>query len=221
VFSRIGYTKTIDQVNRNTVFEPGSVVSSSTSINSPFDNENFNASLFAGKRIGKIQTRIGGSYSYNKSFQFINEDENTNINKGYSFNTRVGTNFTKAPNVTLSYNVSFSNQDNSSRAQEVKSVNHKPSIDFDAYIWNSVTLTSDFSFNEQRQNGVSTNTFSIWNAKIAYRKGKDAKWEYELVGNNLLATGSEASVNQSVLAFTLNERFILPRFVSLRLRYQL
>ena len=221
VFSRIGYTKTIDQVNRNTVFEDNSVVSSSNSINSPFDNENFNASLFAGKRIGKIQTRIGGSYSYNKSFQFINEDENTNINKGYSFNTRFGTNFTKAPNVTLSYNVSFSNQENSSRAQEVKSVNHRPSIDFDAYIWNSVTVTSDFSFNEQRQNGVSTNTFSIWNAKIAYRKDKDAKWEYELVGNNLLATGSEASVNQSVLAFTLNERFILPRFVSLRLRYQL
>ena len=221
VFSRIGYTKTIDQVNRNTIFEDNSVVSSSNSINSPYDNENFNASLFAGKRIGKIQTRIGGSYSYNKSFQFINEDENTNINKGYSFNTRFGTNFTKAPNVTLSYNVSFSNQDNSSRAQEVKSVNHRPSIDFDAYIWNSVTLTSDFSFNEQRQDGVSTNTFSIWNAKIAYRKDRDAKWEYELVGNNLLATGSEASVSSNVLAFTLNERFILPRFVSLRLRYQL
>ena len=221
VFSRINYRKTIDQVNRNTIFEPNSVVSSSTSINSPLDNESFSASLFAGKRIGKIQTRLGGSYNYNKSYQFINSVENTNENTNYSFNTRLGTNFTKAPNVTLSYNVSFSNQDNSSRPDVIKSVNHRPSIDFDAYIWNSVTVTSDFSFNEQRQNGVSTNTFSLWNAKIAYRKDRDAKWEYELVGNNLLATGSEASVSQSVLAFSLNERFILPRFVSLRLRYQL
>lgn len=221
VFSRIRYTKTIDQVNNNIIFEPGSLVSSSTSINSPLDNESFSASLFAGKRIGKIQTRLGGSYNYSKSFQFINNDENTNINTGYNFSTRLGTNFTKAPNVTLSYNVAFSNQDNSSRQDIIKSVRHTPSIDFDAYIWNSVTITSDFSFNEQRQNGVSTNTFSIWNAKIAYRKDRDAKLEYELVGNNLLATGSEANVSQNVFAFTLNERFILPRFVSVRLRYQL
>lgn len=221
VFSRIGYTKTIDQVNTNVIFEPGSVVSSSNAINSPSDNENFNASLFAGKRIGKIQTRLGGSYNYNKSFQFINSDENTNINSSYSFSTRVGTNFTKAPNVTLSYNVSFSDQENSARPQDVKSVRHRPSLDFDAYLWNSVTLTSDFSYNEQRQNGEITNTFSIWNAKLAYRKNRDAKWEYELVGNNLLATGSQANVNQSIVAFTLNETFILPRFISLRLRYQL
>ncbi|UAM98400.1 carboxypeptidase-like regulatory domain-containing protein [Polaribacter litorisediminis] len=221
VFSRINYRRTIDQVNRNTNFAPGSVVASSTSINSPLDNESFSASLFAGKRIGKIQTRLGGSYNYNKSYQFINEDENTNINTGYGFNTRIGTNFTKAPNVTLSYNVNFSNQENSSRAQVFKSVNHRPSINFDAYIWNSVTLTSDFSFNEQRQNGVTTNTFSIWNAKLAYRKDRDAKLEYEVVGNNLLATGSEAAVSQSVFAFTLNERFILPRFISFRIRYQL
>ena len=39
VFARINYKKTIDQINSNVNFEPGSVVSSSTSLNSPFDNE--------------------------------------------------------------------------------------------------------------------------------------------------------------------------------------
>ncbi len=221
VFSSINYIKTIDQVNNNINFQPGSLVSSSTSINSPLDNESFTARLFAGKRFGKIQTGLGGNYNYSKSYQFINNVDNTNINNSYGFNARVGTNFRKAPNVSLRYNVSFSNQENTSRRDVFKSVNHRPSIDFDAYIWNSVTLTSDFSFTEQRQNGVTTNTFSIWNAKLAYRKDRDAKWEYEVVGNNLLATGSEASVNQSVVAFTLNERFILPRFISFRVRYQL
>ena len=221
VFSRINYRKTIDQVNRNINFQPGSVVSSSTSINSPLDNESLSASLFAGKRFGKIQTGLGGNYNYSKSYQFINNVDNTNINNSYGFNARIGTNFRKAPNVTLRYNISFLNQENTSRPDVFKSVNHRPTIDFDAYIWKSVTLTSDFSYNEQRQNGETTNTFSIWNAKLAYRKDKDAKWEYEVVGNNLLATGSEASVNQSVFAFTLNERFILPRFISFRVRYQL
>ena len=221
VFARVNYTKTIDQVNRNTIFEPGSVVSSSNSINSPLDNENFTAILSAGKTFGKIQTRLGGNYNFNRSYQFINSLENTNENTGYGFNTRIGTNFRKAPNVTLRYNISFSNQENSARPDIVKTVRHTPSINFDAYIWKSVTLTSDYSFTDQRQNGVSANSFSLWNAKLAYRKDSDAKWEYEVVGNNLLATGSQASVSQSVFAFTLNERFILPRFISFRVRYQL
>lgn len=221
VFARVNYTKTIDQVNRNTIFEPGSVVSSSNSINSPLDNENFTAILSAGKTFGKIQTRLGGNYNFNRSYQFINSLENTNENTSYGFNTRIGTNFRKAPNVTLRYNISFSNQENSARPDIVKTVRHTPSINFDAYIWKSVTLTSDYSFTDQRQNGVSANSFSLWNAKLAYRKDSDAKWEYEVVGNNLLATGSQASVSQSVFAFTLNERFILPRFISFRVRYQL
>lgn len=221
VFARVNYTKTIDQVNRNTIFEPGSVVSSSNSINSPLDNENFTAILSAGKTFGKIQTRLGGNYNFNRSYQFINSLENTNENISYGFNTRIGTNFRKAPNVTLRYNISFSNQENSARPDIVKTVRHTPSINFDAYIWKSVTLTSDYSFTDQRQNGVSANSFSLWNAKLAYRKDSDAKWEYEVVGNNLLATGSQASVSQSVFAFTLNERFILPRFISFRVRYQI
>ncbi|TMM32343.1 TonB-dependent receptor [Polaribacter aestuariivivens] len=221
VFAFVNYRKTADQVNRNTIFVPGSAVSTATSINSPLDNENLSASFNAGKRFGKIQTSIGGNFSYGKTYQFLNSNANTNEVYARGFNTRIGTNFTKAPNVSLRYRISFSDQSNTARNVDVKTVNHSPSIDFDAYLWNSVTLTSDFSFTEQRQNGSATNTFSIWNAKLAYRKDKDAKWEYELVGNNLLATGSEASISQGTISSSINERFILPRFISFRVRYQL
>ena len=221
VFARLNYRKTANQVNRNTIFEPGSVVSSSTSINSPFDNENFTAFARVGKTIKKIRTSLGGNFSYNKTYQFINSQENVNENITRGLNTSIGTNFTKAPNVRLRYNVSFSDQSNSARAADIKTVRHVPSIDFDAYVWNSLTIKTDFSYNEVKQNGVIANTFNIWNATFAYRKNRDAKWEYELVGSNLLGTGSRASVNQSVISFNINETFILPRFVSLRVRYQL
>ncbi len=221
VFARVNYRKTMDQVNRNTIFEPFSVVSSSTSINSPLDNERFTAFASLSKTIKKITARLGGNFSYNKSYQFINSLENTNENISRGINTRIGTNFIKAPNVSLRYNINFNDQSNSARAQDVKTVTHTPSINFDAYIWNSITLTSNFSFTDQRRDGESINTFKILNAKLAYRKNKDAKLEYELIGSNLLATGSQASVNQSIIAFTTNERFILPRFISLRVRYQL
>ena len=115
----------------------------------------------------------------------------------------------------------MSDQDNSARDAIIKGVTNAPSISFDAYVWNSLTIRSDFSYNEVKQDGVVANTFKILDATFAYRKDKDAKWEYELVGSNLLATGSRASVNTSNIAFTINETFILPRFISLRVKYQL
>ncbi|MDX6747086.1 TonB-dependent receptor [Polaribacter sp. PL03] len=221
VFARINYRKTIDQINRNTIFEPGSVVSSSTSINSPLDNESFTAFGRVGKTFGKIKTSLGANYNYSKTYQFVNEEENTNKINSHSYNTSIGTNFRKAPNVTLKYAVSFSDQDNSARAAIVKSVTHRPSISFDAYVWDALTVRSDFAFNEVRQDGNKQNSFSIWDATLAYRKDKDAKWEYELVGSNLLGTGSTTSINNGTISYSINETFILPRFVSLRVRYQL
>ena len=221
VFATINYKKTSDQVNRNTIFGQRSVVSTSTNINSPLNNESLTSIIGLGKTIKKIRTRFGGNFSYNKSYQFINSEENTNESLVRGMNASIGTNFTKAPNVTLRYRINYVDQSNSARPSDIKTVTHSPSIDFDAYIWNSVTLTSDFTFNEVRRDGNKQSSFNIWNAKLAYRKDRDAKWEYELVGNNLLATGSQVNISQSIIAFTVNERFILPRFISFRVRYQL
>ncbi|MEZ7876364.1 MAG: TonB-dependent receptor [Polaribacter sp.] len=221
VFARINYKKTSDQVNRNTIFGQRSVVSSSTTINSPLDNESLTSFIGLGKTIKKIRTRLGGNFSYNKSYQFINSKENINESLVRGMNASIGTNFTKAPNVTLRYRINYVDQSSNVRSSDVKTVTHSPSIDFDAYIWNSVTLTSDFTFNEVRRDGNKQSSFNIWNAKLAYRKDRDAKWEYELVGNNLLATGSQVDISQSIIAFTVNERFILPRYISFRVRYQL
>ena len=221
VFATINYKKTSDQVNRNTIFGQRSVVSSSTTINSPLDNESLTSFIGLGKTIKKIRTRFGGNFSYNKSYQFINSEENTNKSLVRGMNASIGTNFIKAPNVTLRYRINYVDQSNSARPSDIKTVTHSPSIDFDAYIWNSVTFTSDFTFNEVRRDGNKQSSFNIWNAKLAYRKDRDAKWEYELVGNNLLATGSQVDISQSIIAFTVNERFILPRFISFRVRYQL
>jgi hypothetical protein len=221
IFARVNYRKTIDQIATDFNFIPGSVVSTRSNLNAPDENETFNAFGRIGKTIKKIRTAIGGSFTYNKNYRFINTVGIENKLFNQSYNTSIGSNFTKAPNLSLKYNVSFTTQQDASRPIDVKSVTHSPSINFDAYVWDSLTITSDFSFNEVRQNGNIANSFKIWDAKLAYRKDKDAKWEYELVGSNLLATGSTASVSQNNISFNINETFILPRFVSLRVRYQL
>ena len=120
----------------------------------------------------------------------------------------------------MRYRVSFTDQTSSNRS-EFNSVTHAPSLNFDAYIWDALTFRSDFSFNEVKQDGKVTNSFKIWDMTLAYRKNRDAKWEYELVGSNLLGTDSRTSVSVNNISRSIRETFILPRFVSLRVRYQL
>ncbi|MEN8776639.1 MAG: TonB-dependent receptor, partial [Polaribacter sp.] len=98
---------------------------------------------------------------------------------------------------------------------------HAPSINFDAYIWDSLTITSDFSYNEVRQNGQHQNSFKIWDFSMSYRKDKEAKWEYEFQASNILGTESRVSVNNGAISNSINETFILPRLVTFRVRYQL
>jgi hypothetical protein len=227
VFARINYKKTIDQIATSFNFIPNSVVSTRSNLNSPFENETFTAFGRVGKTVKKIRTSVGGNFTYNKNYRFTNDVVNDEIIgneiklNNYGFNTSIGTNFTKAPNVSLRYAVSFTNQQDETRPVDIKSVIHNPSINFDAYFWNSLTVRSDFSFNEVRQDGALQNSFKIWNAKLAYRKNREAKWEYEIEGSNLLATGSRTTVSQNNFSFNINETFILPRLISFRVRYQL
>ena len=220
VFVRLNYIKTMDQVSTDFNFIPGSVVSTRTNLNSPFDNETFTAFGRVGKTIKKVKTSLGGNFTYAKNFQFLQGDVNQNETYNHSYTSSIGTNFNKAPNISLRYRLSFTDQTSSNRS-DFKSVTHVPSFNFDAYIWNSLTVKSDFSFNEVKQDGKVTNSFKIWDMTFAYRKDRDAKWEYELVGSNLLGTDSRTSVSVNNISRSINETFILPRFVSLRVRYKL
>ena len=96
-----------------------------------------------------------------------------------------------------------------------------PSIDFDAYIWKSVTLRSDYTFTEQRRNGEEGQSFETWNASVSYRKDRDAKWEYEIRATNLLDIDSRLNNNAYDLFVSSSETFIQPRFITFRAIYSL
>ncbi|NVJ89864.1 MAG: carboxypeptidase-like regulatory domain-containing protein [Flavobacteriaceae bacterium] len=225
VFARLNYSKTIEQISQVVNFVPGSVVSTSTNLNLPFDTEVFSAFANVTKTFGKIRTSLGGNYTNSEFYQLFGL-ETTKINtKNYAFTPSVSTNFIKAPNVGLRYNVSFSDQDRlelgSGNMSNFETVTHAPSLNFDAYLWNSLTIRSDFSYNEVRQNGALQNSFKIWDFSMSYRKDRDAKWEYEFEASNILGTESRVSVNNGNISNRINEVFILPRLITFRLRYQL
>jgi hypothetical protein len=217
VFGRLAYSKNIDQIRSLTDFE--NVITTSTFFNSSFADENVTAFGRVQRTFGKIRADLNARFNYSKINQFI--DSRQSVNEGFtqSYTPRVRTNFREAPNVSISYNyrVSTNNQGTSKTTFYTKA----PSIDFDAYIWDSVTFRTDYTYTRQTLKGGDSDSFQTLNASLAYRKDRDAKWEYEIRASNLLNIDSKLNNSANNLFVSTSETFIQPRFITFRLRYEL
>ena len=227
IFAGINYVKTIDQIASEADFIQGTVISSRTNLNLPYDTEVLSGYGGITKTYGKVRVGLNGNISDSKFYQLFGSNTNEIKTLNYSIRPRINTNFIKAPNVSLSYRASFTDQDNTiiigdgRGTTNFKTITHAPSIDFDAYIWNSLTVRSNFAYNEVRQAGEVQNSFNIWNFSMSYRKDRDAKLEYEFAANNILGEESRVSVNSGNISNSINETFILPRLLTFKVRYQL
>ena len=121
--------------------------------------------------------------------------------------------------ILLFYRYSVTN--NNRGGGETKFVTNAPSIDFDAYIWKSVTVRSDYTYTNQDLGNGASQSFQNWNARIAYRKDRDAKWEYEIRATNILNIDSQVRNNANNISAFTAETFIQPRFLTFRLVYTL
>ena len=85
---------------------------------------------------------------------------------------------------------------------------------------NSIILIINIHFTTSDESDT-INTFEFWNASLSYRKDEDAKFEYELKATNLLDTRSQNQSNAGNISVSATEYFIQPRFITLRIRYEL
>ncbi|WP_405573380.1 carboxypeptidase regulatory-like domain-containing protein [Winogradskyella sp. Asnod2-B02-A] len=216
VIGRLSYTKNEDQIRNDTGFE--SVVSTSTFFNSPFADESFSAFGRWQKTFGKFRTTMGGNFNYSLSNQFINGVQSKNESFTQTYTPEIRTNFREAPNVSLRYQYSVTDTDQGTR--NTKIIRNSPSINFDAYIWDAVTFSTDYAYTNQSVAGESE-SFQTWSARLGYRKDRDAKWEYEIRANNIL--NIDANINNNVGTFSVvnSATFLQPRFVTFRVIYTL
>jgi len=221
VFANINYNKSIDNIRNTSVFEPGSVVNISSPFNSDFADESLSASGRFQRTFNKIRGSLNGSFNYSKFNQFIQGMRSVNESYTQNYGAQLRTNFRTAPNVEIGY--SYRIQDNQQgRGGSTKFYTKIPSIEVDALIFKTFTFRTDYtSTNFSDQNKTIDNTFEFWNASLSYRKDRDAKFEYEIKATNLLDTRSQNESSASAISVSASEYFIQPRFVSLRLRYEL
>jgi hypothetical protein len=215
VFARAAYTSNIDQVRSLTNFE--NVIRTSTFFNSSFADENVNVFGRVQRTFGKIRASLNASFNYSKINQFIQGQQS--LNEGYTqtYTPGIRTNYLTAPNISLRYRYSVTNNDQGSR--KTKFVTNAPSVEFDAYIRKAVTFRTNYTYTIQ-DNGESQ-SFQNWDATLSYRKNRDAKWEYEIKATNILDIDSQVRNSANNLSVFTSETFIQPRFVTLRFVYTL
>lgn len=219
VFANINYNKSIDNIRTASNFEPGSVISVGTPFNSDFADESLNVNGRFQRTFGKIRATLSGNFNYSKFNQFIQNNRSVNENYSQTYRARVRTNFRTAPNIEIGYRYSI--QDNDQGQNRTKFYTKAPSIEFDAYIWKSVTFRTDYTFNNFSNEDATINEFEFWNASLSYRKDRDAKFEYTIKATNLLDTKSQNQSSAGAVSVSATEYFIQPRFITFRLRYEL
>ncbi len=217
IFASINYSSRVDQIRNIVNFE--NVVRTSTVFNSAFADESVTAFGRYQRTFGKLTGSMQGNFNYSKFNQFIQGNQSVNESFNQNYSARLRTNFREAPNVSLRYDYGI--QDNNQGTSRTKFFTNAPSIEFDAYIWKSVTFTTNYAYNSLSNEDERLNSFEFWDASLAYRKNNDSKWEYEIKGTNLLNTKSQAQTSAGNVSVTASEYFIQPRFITFRVRYEL
>lgn len=217
VFAFFNYNKNIDQIRSLTDFD--NVIRTSTYFNSNFADESISTFGRIQRTFGKLRASLRANFNYSKINQFVQGDRSINESFTQSYTPELSTNFREWPNVTLKYRHSIS--DTNQGGDDIKYTTSAPSVEFDAYIWDSLTFRTDFAYTEQSSNVGPTESFKTWNASLAYRKDQDAKWEYQIKASNLLNIDSNVNNGSSNISVYSSETFILPRFITFRLTYTL
>jgi hypothetical protein len=217
VFARLAYSNNIDQIRSLTNFE--SIIRTSTFFNSNFADETFSAFGRIQKTFGKIRATLNTNYNYTKINQFIQGQQSLNEGFTQTYTPALRTNFRVAPNISLSYAYSITNNNQGSR--ETTFTRNSPSVDFDAYIWKKLTFRTNYAYTTQKQANGQSQSFQTWDARLSYRKDKDSNWEYEIKATNILDIDAQVRNSANNVSVFTSQTFIQPRFVTFRFVYSL
>ncbi|RMB63417.1 TonB-dependent receptor [Dokdonia sinensis] len=217
VFARAAYSSNVDQIRSLTSFD--NVIRTSTFFNSNFADENVSVFGRVQRTFGKIRGTLNASFNYSKINQFIQGTQSLNEGFTQTYTPGVRTNFKIAPNVSLQYRYSVT--DNNQGNRKTTFVTNAPSIEVDAYILKKFTFRTNYSYTNQDIGNGQSQSFQNWDANLSYRKDRDAKFEYEIRATNLLNIDSQVRNSANNISVFNAETFIQPRFLTFRVVYSL
>ena len=217
IFANISYNKRIDAFKNNSSIVGINQVSST--INSNLEDEVLSGSANFQRTFGKIKVSSSGSLSYSNLNNIINGSPSTSESLTQNYRASLATSFRNAPNVEFGYNYAVNKYDNGGNASTF--FTDTPFLKFDAAFLKSFIFLADLDYYHyyDKANTVD-NEYGNLNTSLSYQK-KDSKWEYSVEVTNLLNNTELNQDSFNELFFRTSSYVVQPRFVMLKLKYDL
>lgn len=215
IFGRLSYTKQRDAIQNNLVLDGINQISAP--INSIFDQETLSGNGSFSKEFGDIRAGISGNVTYATSNNIINDEvlESNNLIHSYTLSTR--SNFDKGVNFDVRYSLSFQDTDNG--GIENQFTTQRFDINADWQIGKLLRLEADYNLSLFDADAGNQN-FDFLETSLFYKK-PDSKWEYKLAATNLLNTEAIVNANFGQITTSVNQNFVLPRYIYFQVRYDI
>ncbi|MGB1232413.1 MAG: TonB-dependent receptor [Winogradskyella sp.] len=185
--------------------------------NQPEHNWTFNGRV--SKKINKIRYNLSTRYSYNDTFQLLNNDTNLNISKSIASTIGLETSFKKHPNIELNYTKDFSNY--KALGTSNKFENDKLEVILEYDFLDDFIFKTDYTFNNYNNKSQNTSsTFDIANASLFYQK-EDSTWGFEVNATNLFNVRFKQQNAFNSFVISDEKTYILPRIIMFKLSYKL
>ena len=202
-----------------TVSELNGIESFNTAIMFDQPEHNWMLSGRISKKIKNIRYNLSSRFSYNDTFQILNDETNLNISKSISSTVGIETFFKKHPNLEINYTKDFSNYKARGLNNEFENDRFEVILEYD--FLNDFIFKADYTFenyNNKSQN--TTNTFDTANASLFYQK-EDSPWGFEVNATNLFDVKFKQQNSFNAFVISDSRTFILPRIVMFKLSYKL
>lgn len=220
-FINLSYSRKKNEAKNTTQILGTNRLTSPTNLNLP--DESIYAMGHYDKRFRQVKWSINGNISYLKSnSMFLNADKKTVHNKAsfftQSYETKLNSNFDSAINFDVGYrfNIDKYNQSNSTNTY----IKHSPFVGMELSFLKHFLLMADYTYHNYSNRDIVINRYSFFDAELNYKRD-NSKWEYSLIGTNLLNTKSLNTNFANNFLTSTSAYVIQPRYVVLRVTYNL
>ena len=136
-----------------------------------------------------------------------------------SYSATVGSSFTNAPNLELGIGYTINDYDNGNTSTTYYT--NRPFVKFDATLLKNFLFLVDYDhYIYTDKEGTIDNRYGFLDASLSYQKS-DSKWEYSIEATNLTNNASLDQNSYDDLYFRTSNYMVQPRYVVLKVKYEL
>lgn len=217
IFARLNYSKRVDAFKGNTSITGINQVR--TTINSSLEDETFSGSGSFQRTFGKIKVKTNASLSLSNTFNIVNNTPQNSKSLTQDYTASVGSSFANAPNLELGYRYSISDYNNGNTGSTFYT--SRPFIKFDAAFLKDFIFLLDYDlYRYSDKANTVDNKYGFMDASLTYQKD-GSKWEYSINATNLTNNHSLDQNSYNDLYFSTSNYVVQPRYVILKVAYQL